>query len=753
MAKHPLTILHTLPGRTRLGGPALKRNPGLGELLSGRLNGLAGMHGLRLNLACGSLVVLHDAELLPAQALLAEALACLPRQTRPLPGQPLCRTPLCAPAAAGASCGACDTPACACAATKKGCDPVRPALRRFVASSAVMGVVFFRSTVLGVATSASLFSPLGLAALAASLPLLRKAARQLRRRKVTLESFLGAGVVAAVAAGEALTAMEILWVQSGADLLSAWVTERSRRSIAGILRQSAHHTFILVEGVEVEAEVDSLVPGDVVVLHTGEKVCVDGVIVHGQALLDESPITGRADSVLKAAGDRVLAGTFVREGVVNVRAHEVGDRTYLARVLRQVEDAIENRAPIEGVADQLAQRMVRIGFWATGGTLLLTGSLWRAFTVMLVMACPCATVLAASTAVSAAMSAAASRGILIKGGRYLEEVGKLDTLCFDKTGTLTTMQPELCRILPLAGVDEDELLHLAVSVEAHNHHPLAQAVKSEAERRGVSATPHHVCQYFMGMGMRAEVGENELLLGNRRLMERHGVNLGQSAARAQSWRARGLTVLTMARDGEVIGLFAFDNTIRPESEAVLHGLRKGGAARVEIVTGDEAGAAQALAARLGIDGVHAGLLPEDKAAIVRDMRANGARVLMVGDGINDALALAEADVGVAVGVGGSEAAIEAADIALVGDDLTGLNYVQALSRQTLAVARQNFMLATSTNIGGAAMGALGLLSPVAAGMLHIIHTAGVLANSARLLRFQHTPPALPLQSEANKENA
>jgi cation-transporting P-type ATPase C len=249
------------------------------------------------------------------------------------------------------------------------------------------------------------------------------------------------------------------------------------------------------------------------------------------------------------------------------------------------------------------------------------------------------------------------------------------------------------------------------------------------------------------------VGENELLLGNRRLMERHGVNLGQSAARAQSWRARGLTVLTMARDGEVIGLFAFDNPIRPESDAVLPGRRNGGAARVAPVPGAEAGAAQALPARRGSDGVHAGLLPEDKAAIVRDMRANGARVLMVGDGINDALALAEADVGVAVGVGGSEAAIEAADIALVGDDLTGLNYVQALSRQTLAVARQNFMLATSTNIGGAAMGALGLLSPVAAGMLHIIHTAGVLANSARLLRFQHTPPALPPQSEANKENA
>lgn len=787
MAKPLLHIQHALPGRVRLGGAALKRNAPLARLLQSCLGALPGVRALRLNLACGSLVILHDPVATDAVALLAAAKACLPRMlqslpSRPLPGQPSCLSPLCGPAqaprdsatasatenvpevsaaCAGGTCPGHAHPGRACAATRSGCDPVRPALRRFAGVSAVMGVVLFRRLVLGAATRATLLSPLGLAALVASAPMLRQAASQLKARQVTLESFLGAGIVAAVAAGEALTAMEIIWVQSGADLLQAWITERSRRSIAGILRLSAHHTFILVDGVEVEAEVDSLRPGDVVVLHTGEKVCVDGEILHGEVLLDESPLTGRPDRVLRTPGDRVLAGTFVREGVINVRADEVGDRTYLARVLRQVEDAIESRAPIEGTADRLAKRLVRIGFLATGGTLLLTGSLWRAFTVMLVMACPCATALAASTAVSAAISAAAGRGILIKGGRYLEEVGGLDIICLDKTGTLTTMQPELCRILPMraenAGTGEsageDELLRLALSVEAHNHHPLAQAVKAEAERRGISATPHHVCQYFLGMGMRAEVDGSELLLGNRRLMDRHGVRLGHSAAKAQGWRARGLTVLTMAKDGEVLGLFAFDNRIRPESAAVVQGLRAGGARRLELVTGDEAGAARALAGRLGMDAVHAALMPEDKADLVRSLRAAGGRVLMVGDGINDALALAEADVGVAMGVGGSEAALEAADIALVGDDLTGLTYVRALSRQTLAVARQNFLIATVTNLGGATLGALGVLSPVAAGLLHIVHTAGVLANSSRLLRFEHNTAPLPLAAEANKECA
>jgi cation-transporting P-type ATPase C len=758
MSRPVLQIQHSLPGRTRLGGSALKRNAHLGALLSERLDALPEVHGFRLNPACGSVVVLH-AETLAPQALLTQALACLGRLDAPLPGQPSCHSSLCGPLAAPTANDACALPAsgtsaaCACAATRSGCDPVRPALRRFAATSTVMGVVFFRSAVLGATTASGVLSPLGLAALAASLPLLRQAARQMRRRTVTLETFLGAGVVAAVAAGEALTAMEILWIQSGADLLSAWVTERSRRSIAGILCLSAHHTFILVDGVEVEAEVDSLKPGDVVVLHTGEKVCVDGVIVHGEATLDESPITGRADRVFKGAGQRVLAGTFVSEGVIHVRADAVGDHTYLARVLKKVEDAIENRAPIEGEADHLARRLVRIGFVATGGTLLLTGSLWRAFTVMLVMACPCATVLAASTAVSAALSAAAGKGILIKGGRYLEAAGGLDTVCFDKTGTLTTMQPELCRIVPLAGDAEDELLRLAVSVEAHNHHPLAQAVKAAAAEAGLAATPHHVCQYFLGMGMRAEVDGSVLLLGNRRFMDYHAVRLGQSVTKAQHLRSRGLTVLTMARDGEAVALFAFDNTVRAECEAVLRDLRAGGASRLELVTGDEIGAARALAGRLGIEGVHAALLPEDKARIVRSLRKHGAGVLMVGDGINDALALAEADVGVAMGVGGSEAAIEAADIALVGEDLTGLIYVRALSRQTIRVARQNFLLATSTNLGGAALGAMGLLSPVAAGLLHIVHTAGVLANSARLLRFEHKTPPLAIVAGADKECA
>ncbi len=724
-----IAVKHSIPGRVRYRIASLRRDDDLARELTDRLSEFNFVELVRPNVKCASLVIRFtpDAALLPRITDRIREVLGDPAEPTPATGRvPSCASPLC-------ECRACEV-------TRSGCNPVKGALRRFTAISAVMGVVAVRSAVLGLTVSQTAFSPLGLIAIGFSAPLFKQAWDQFRSKRFTLEAFLGASCVAAVAAGEALTAFEVLWINSGAELVKAWITERSRRSISRILEVSSHHTFVLVDGVEVEKEVADLEPGDVVVLHTSEKVCVDGEIVDGEALMDEAPITGRPDFVPRTTGDEVLAGTFVRQGVIYVKARAVGDRTYLARVLRMVEDSLENRAPIEGVADRLAANLVRIGFVVTAGTLLLTGSLWRAFTVMLVMACPCATVLAASTAVSAALSAAARRNILIKGGRYLEEVGRTDTVCFDKTGTLTTNEPVLARILPLGDADENRLLNRAVSVEMHNHHPLAQAIKAEADHRDITADAHTVCEYFLGMGMRAEVGGREILVGNAKLMEKHGVAVDRAGRKAAPLRRQGRTVLFVAEDKAVLGLLAFDNLTRPESREVVRRLRRGGADDIVLITGDEPNTARELARRLGIAGVHASVMPEDKANIVDELQRGGASVMMVGDGVNDALALTHADVGVAMGAGGSEVAIEAADIALVNDDLGGLVYVQSLSRATLTVVNQNFWIATGSNLFGVVLGATGLLSPVMAGLLHIVHSLGVLANSARLLRY--APPAI-----------
>lgn len=716
-----IIIRHSIPGRVRFRIRDMHKNARLAADLENRLSQLSFVENVRPNIRCASLVVRFTAE--------ENNLKQISNNLNELLGNPA--TPACA--STFCTCRSCRE-------TEAGCSPVKASLRRFIAVSSVMGVVFIRTSILGLTVAETALSPLGLIAIALSVPLFRKAYRQLKDKRFTLEAFLGASCVAAVAAGEALTAFEVLWINSGAELVKSWITERSRKSISNILEVTSHHTFVLIDGVEVEKEVKDLRRGDIVILHTSEKVCVDGEIVDGEALMDESPISGRSDFIPRTCGDKVLAGTFVRQGVIYVKTEEVGDRTYLSRILRMVEDSLENRAPIEGVADRLAANLIKVGFVTTAGTWLLTGSLYRAFTVLLVMACPCATVLAASTAVSAAISAAARRNILIKGGRYLEEAGKTDTVCFDKTGTLTTNEPVLARIVPMNGTAENKLLQKAVSVEMHNHHPLAQAIKNEADNRALLPEEHTVCEYFLGMGMRAEVSGREILVGNRKLMEKHEVEVKKAATKAGPLRRQGRTVLFVAENKKILGLLAFDNLIRPESREVIKRLRRGGADEIVLITGDEPNTANELSKQMGIACVHASVMPEEKADIVDRMQKEGAKVLMVGDGVNDALALTTADVGVAMGAGGSEVAIEAADIALVNDDLEGLVYVQSLSRQTLKVVHQNFWIATGSNLAGVVFGALGMLTPVMAGMIHIGHSLGVLANSARLLRYE--PPAL-----------
>ncbi len=726
-----LHIVHAIPGRVRLKSPLLRTKDA--AILPVALATVEGVHWARLNPRCDSLIVRHE-QALDAQAIIRETARAL-------------GLPASSPAETESRQGvACASPG-ACAGKKPPKNDVRAAAWRFGGLTAALGYVVVKRLVTGGAVNIGLMSPLGAVAVVAALPLARSVLRDVRERTVRLESFLAGSVVAAIAAGEVLTALEVLWITSGGDLLKAWITERSRRAVAEILEVTAHHTFVLRDGVEVEVPVEQLCVGDVVVIHTGEKISVDGVVTDGHALVDESPLTGNAALPERAAGDHVYAGSLVRQGVLYIHAECVGDNTYLARILAMIEEGLATRAPIEGVADELARRTVRAGALATAGTFILTGSVMRAFTVLLVMACPCATALAASTAVSAAISAAARRGVLIKGGRYLEQIGGADVICFDKTGTLTTTSPRVASMVTRNGATREELLQLACSAEAHNHHPLAEALKTAAEAAGVDPTPHDVCEYFLGQGVQAVVAERTIHVGNAKLMRRFEIPLDEAAEQAEALAESGLTVLYLARDGAVLGLFGVANPLREEAAVVTAALMREGA-ELCLVTGDEATSVNQLAKTLGVERAYSSVMPDGKAAIVTDLQQQGSRVVMVGDGVNDALALATADVGVALGAGASEAAMEAADIALVGDDLNQLLYIRGLSRQTLAVARQNFLIASGSNVLGAAAGALGLLSPLTAGLLHIGHTLAVLGNSARLLGYER-----PAERVDTPENA
>ncbi|PID73966.1 MAG: heavy metal translocating P-type ATPase [Desulfobacterales bacterium] len=716
--KKTFAIRHDIPGRLRLRIPELHKRPGAGSHIHAieAIEAHSGVDFVRVNPKCASLVLRYDPKQTSREAILAQVGNLF--------------------SSAGALQIGCDT-VCYCQSDAP--RSTGTALKHLGAVTAVVAGTFIRTSLMGLAVAETLVSPLGLTVVALSLPLIIRGYRDLKEKRPSLDAFLAGGVLASVAGGEAVTALEILWINSGAETLSTWIAERSRRHISEILDLTSHHTFVLIDGIEVEREIKDLIVGDIVVLHTGEKISVDGEVVHGEALVNEAPVTGRGDGVHKKIGDKVFAGTFVAEGLIRVKAESVGDATYLSRIMHKVQNELESRAPIEGVADRLASRLVTLGFLTTAATWVITGSLYRAYTVLLIMACPCATVLAASTAVSAAMNAAARHQILIKGGRYLEEIGKCETVFFDKTGTLTTTEPVLQKTVGITSshspVMAEDLLQLAASAEAHNHHPLAQAIVAEARRRGVAPLGHSECDYHMGMGMCARVDGAEILVGNAKLAKQYNAPLAPLEKEAAELRARGLTVLYVHKDRKLQGLLGFSGKIRPDAAAAITRLRELGVKRMALITGDEPASSERLAAKLGIEACLSSLMPEEKAEAVVEATEKYGAILMVGDGINDALALTRSEVGVAFGTGGSEVAVEAADVALARDDLRGLVAVYEQSRKTVHVAYQNFWLATGSNLVGVVLGGLGLLTPVTAGLVHIGHSLGVLANSSRLLRL------------------
>ncbi|RLB67180.1 MAG: cation-transporting P-type ATPase, partial [Deltaproteobacteria bacterium] len=599
------------------------------------------------------------------------------------------------------------------------CRPSKPERSLFsrlievIALTGFMAYVLIREVIFKSPVSQGPFSLTALVAVVGALPLLKHAWENLRQGwHMSLFPFLAVSCVVAIFIGEALAAMEIIWILRIGMLLEDYVDERSRRAIRDILQVAAKNTFIVIEGVEVEIPADQVKASNTVVCHTGEKIPVDGVVLEGEALVDEAPITGRSEPEVRRPEDRVFAGTIVQQGTIFIRAEKVGDETYLCRILHLVEDSLENRAPSEKRADMLASRLMRISVVAVLGTLIITLDPLRAFTVMLVLACPCATVLAASTAVSAALANAARNHILIKGGLYLEHVGEANCFCFDKTGTLTTEVPRVVKVIPRTPrQDPASILGLAATAEAHYQHPMARALVGAAAEAGIKPKPHVMCEFILGRGVRARLDGNKILVGNDKFMDEEGVNVNYFKGNAGDLIARGNTVVYVAKNGKAQGLIAVSNTIRAGAGDVLNWLRKDGVSSLHLVTGDTGPVAKAMAEDFEFDDYQAVLLPKEKARYVEQLETRSRQVVMVGDGVNDALALASSSVGVAMGAGGAEVAIEAADIALVNSDLECIVRLRQLSHETIKTIEQNHWLAVSTNIGGVILGAAGMLPP------------------------------------------
>ncbi len=425
------------------------------------------------------------------------------------------------------------------------------------------------------------------------------------------------------------------------------------------------------------------------------------------------------------------------DGRLQIRAEKVGEATYLAQIIQLVEQSLANRPQAEKQAELLAVRLARMGLAATVGTLVLTRDLSRVFAVLLVMACPCATILAASTAVSATLANAADNHILIKGGLYLERFGATDCFCFDKTGTVTTGIPEVMEVAwDASAINLAEIITLAASAELHNPHPLGRALVKKARDEGYNLINDAVVENVLGRGVRATMGVNTVLVGNRPFMIEEGVATTTYETKARELEGSGRTVVYVAKNSKLLGIIGLAAAVREELAQVMTRLRQDGVKEFHLVSGDTPEVVQVLAQAQGFDGFGAALLPEEKAAYVARLTAQGYTVAFIGDGVNDAPALTKAEVGVAMGAGGSETAIATADIALVDDNLQRLVFVRQLSRQTILIIQQNFWLALVTDILGALLAVAGRLTPVLGGLMHVSHAALIAANSGRLLSWQ-----------------
>ncbi len=547
------------------------------------------------------------------------------------------------------------------------------------------------------------------------------------KRQVISHTLMSVGVIAAIVVGQWITAAIVVFFMRVGDYAERITTERARKAVKNLTELSPQTARVEREGQECELPVGDIQVGEVVIVRPGEQIPVDGVVLSGHATINQATLTGEAMPVDVASGSRVYAVTIAELGSLRVTTNATGRDTTFGRVIQMVEEAEAHRGSVQRVADKFSAFYLPV----VAGVALLTFLLRRdalATAAVLVVACSCSFALATPIAMLASIGAGARRGLLIKGGKYIEALDKIDLLLVDKTGTLTLGRPRIDEAIPLGDLSSAELLRLAASAERYSEHPLAEATRSAARRQNLELLdPEHFTS-VPGLGVVAALKGQTIMVGSGRMV---------AAELAQTIEARllneGKSLLWVSRDGEAIGVLAAADNLREEVPEAFKQLRAVGIRRIELLTGDNEHAAAALAGPLGID-FRANLLPEDKIAIVKDYQAKGYRVAMVGDGVNDAPALAQADVGIAMGAAGSHVAFEAAHVVLLRDDWLLVPQLFAIARRTMRVVKGNIAFTTLYNILGLSLAAFGFLPPILAAAAQSIPDVAILFNSSRLLK-------------------
>ncbi|BEU87025.1 heavy metal translocating P-type ATPase [Selenomonas sp. TAMA-11512] len=555
----------------------------------------------------------------------------------------------------------------------------------------------------------------------------------LKNRQPNADTLTSTAVIASVLAGKPESSLTLLTLSNCAEMLTSYAAERARKQISGLLNLNQRYVWLIENGEERQVPVEQIKVGDTVAAHTGEMICVDGRVIKGTGAINQASITGESAPAMKKPNSPVYAGSVVEAGELVIHVEKVGADTSLARIVHLVEEAQTRRAPVQNFADHMANMLVPISFI---GAAVVYGATrdWQRVLNLLFIDFSCGLKLSTATAISASIAAAAKKGILVKGGNYMEALAETDTLVLDKTGTITVGIPQISEVHTAEDVAEKEMILLAASAEIHSVHPLAVAIRRYVEEKKWKIPRHRSSKTIVARGMQAVVPDFEgykggdVLVGSYKFMKERGVTNTEDF----NVEDTNVSLLYIARSGELLGTIAINDPVRPKMKKTLNQMRRYGIDEIVMLTGDSEKVAHQVAHELDIDSYYAEVLPEDKAEYVMKLKKRG-RVMMVGDGINDAPALAFADVGVTLGGRQTDIAAESSAVTIRSEDPEGLMQALKLGKETMNLIHQNFRATILVNSAAMLLGALGRISPLWAAVIHNTATLAVVLNSARIL--------------------
>ena len=552
----------------------------------------------------------------------------------------------------------------------------------------------------------------------------------IKERKIGTEIFVTVATLVAVFGGETVAGTVLMVIILIAEFIADLNTDRARASIKSLIGSVPTTALVRDDQGERLVPIEKLKQGDIVLVREGEKIPVDGSIVNGDATINEAPITGESLAKDKTIGANVFAGTIVEGGSIDIKTENVGQDTTFGRIVALVEEAGEQQAPVQKMADKVAAWLIPIVFIFLIAVYFITRDI-RMIVTLMIFTSPAELGLATPMVMIAAIARAARSGVLVKGGIFLETLAKVDTFVFDKTGTLTANRPQVTRILVQDNsYSESDLLRLAASADRRSAHPLAKAVIEFAITKNVSFPEPDLYEQIQGRGVKATVEGKTILVGNPALLKENGLTIANEIMGSE-------TPVHVAINGQLAGIIFISDTIRENAKETLLKLRSTGVKRIIMLTGDNANTAKAVSDELGIDEFHADLLPEDKVAIIAKLQKSGAKVAMIGDGINDAPALTLADVGIAMGVGGTQVALEAADIALMSDDISKIITARAIAQKAYRTIKENLFVGVGVvHLCGITAALLGLIGPIQAAILHLGPDILVFINSVKILKVK-----------------